>query len=195
MRIGDAAAAAGTTPRALRFYEQRGLLAPQGRSPSGQREYGPGDVTRIRIIRDLLAHGFTVEDLRGVADRLHLLAADPPPTCGSGGGVVEHRLSALDAEIARLTRLRNALAHRTGLATSTDTGTGTGTDGPGTAAKPAPDVGSKPDTEPEPDTGTEPEAGAEPVPGGRGGSGKAGRSSVGAVRGAGGTRTHTLDRS
>ena len=26
MRIGDAAAAAGTTPRALRFYEQRGLL-------------------------------------------------------------------------------------------------------------------------------------------------------------------------
>ncbi|MFD6890934.1 MerR family transcriptional regulator [Streptomyces sp. NPDC059957] len=115
MRIGDAAAAAGTTPRALRFYEQRGLLAPQGRSPSGQREYGPGDVARIRIIRDLLAHGFTVEDLRGVADRLHLLAADPPPSCGSGGGVVGHRLAVLDAEIDRLTRLRAALARRAGI--------------------------------------------------------------------------------
>ncbi|CAM5658324.1 MerR family transcriptional regulator [Streptomyces avidinii] len=112
MRIGEAAAAAGTTPRALRFYEERGLLAPCGRSPSGQREYGPGDVDRIRIIRDLLAHGFTVEDLRGVADRLHLLAADPPPPCGTGG-VVGHRLAALDAEIDRLTRLREALALRT----------------------------------------------------------------------------------
>jgi alkanesulfonate monooxygenase SsuD/methylene tetrahydromethanopterin reductase-like flavin-dependent oxidoreductase (luciferase family) len=28
MRIGDAAAAAGTTPRALRFYETNGLLPP-----------------------------------------------------------------------------------------------------------------------------------------------------------------------
>ncbi|MFE4632747.1 MerR family transcriptional regulator [Streptomyces sp. NPDC056773] len=115
MRIGEAAAAAGTTPRALRFYEQRGLLDPQGRSPSGQREYGPGDVARIRIIRDLLAHGFTVGDLCGVADRLHLLAADPPPSCGSGGGVVGHRLSVLDAEIERLTRLREALALRAGI--------------------------------------------------------------------------------
>lgn len=113
MRIGEAAAAAGTTPRALRFYEQRGLLTPHGRSPSGQREYGPGDVARLRIIRDLLAHGFTVEDLRGVADRLHLLAADPPPRCGSGG-VVEHRLGVLDAEIERLTPLRAALAQRAG---------------------------------------------------------------------------------
>ncbi|MFZ3474533.1 MerR family transcriptional regulator [Streptomyces sp. 4.24] len=113
MRIGEAAAAAGTTPRALRFYEQRGLLVPQGRSPAGQREYGAADVARIRIIRDLLAHGFTVEDLRGVADRLHLLAADPPPACGSAG-VVGHRLAVLDAQIERLTRLREALARRAG---------------------------------------------------------------------------------
>ena len=32
MRIGDAAAAAGTTPRTLRFYEQRGLLDPAPRT-------------------------------------------------------------------------------------------------------------------------------------------------------------------
>ncbi|MFF3209262.1 MerR family transcriptional regulator [Streptomyces sp. NPDC002886] len=174
MRIGDAAAAAGTTPRALRFYEQRGLLAPQGRSPSGQREYGPGDVARIRIIRDLLAHGFTVEDLRGVADRLHLLAADPPPSCGSGGGVVGHRLSVLDAEIERLTRLRGALARRAGL--------------PGSAAPPTalPVPDSPPDPAPDPGPG-----------GGRGKAGKPGRPvrPVGVGRGAGGVPAHTLDRS
>ncbi|MYR44444.1 MerR family DNA-binding transcriptional regulator, partial [Streptomyces sp. SID5910] len=32
MRIGDAAAAVGATPRALRFYEQRGLLPPPRRT-------------------------------------------------------------------------------------------------------------------------------------------------------------------
>ncbi len=41
MRIGEAAAASRTTPRALRFYERRGLLPPLRRSASGQPEYGP----------------------------------------------------------------------------------------------------------------------------------------------------------
>ncbi|MER5888920.1 MerR family transcriptional regulator [Streptomyces sp. NPDC001941] len=119
MRIGDAAAAVGTTPRALRFYEQRGLLPPPGRTASGQREYGPGDVALLRVIRELLALGLTVEDVRGVADRLHLLAVDPPPRCGStgqaegsgvvGSAVVRRRIDAIDAEIARLTRVRDAL--------------------------------------------------------------------------------------
>ncbi|MEW2516966.1 MerR family transcriptional regulator [Actinacidiphila alni] len=118
MRIGDAAAAAGTTPRALRFYEQRGLLPPPDRTGSGQREYGPGEVALIRVIRELLSLGLTVEDLRGRAHRLHLLAADPPARCDSGdrpgafADVVERRLALLDAEIERLTRLRTSLAER-----------------------------------------------------------------------------------
>ncbi|MET8703076.1 MerR family transcriptional regulator [Kitasatospora sp. NPDC058032] len=122
MRIGDAAAAAGTTPRALRFYEERGLLPPPVRTAAGQREYGPDTVTRVRVIRALLALGLTVEDLASRAHRLDLLAADPPRSCASEGDfgpdtfapVIEQRLAALDAEIARLTRLREALARHTG---------------------------------------------------------------------------------
>ncbi|MFD6416161.1 MerR family transcriptional regulator [Streptomyces sp. NPDC060194] len=120
MRIGDAAAAARTTPRALRFYEQRGLLPPPARTPAGHREYTPADVERVRVIRDLLALGLTVEDLRAIADRLHLLALDPPPRCGSappggnrGSDVITHRLAALDAEITRLSALRERLARHT----------------------------------------------------------------------------------
>ncbi|MEU8526933.1 MULTISPECIES: MerR family transcriptional regulator [Streptomyces] len=121
MRIGEAAAAAGTTPRALRFYEQRGLLPAPVRTASGQREYGPGEVARVRVIRDLLSLGLTVEDLRECADRLHLLTEDPPPRCGSvahgsvgagASGVVGRRLAALDAEIGRLAALRESLARR-----------------------------------------------------------------------------------
>ncbi|MEV0390749.1 MerR family transcriptional regulator [Nonomuraea sp. NPDC050643] len=117
MRIGDAAAAAGTTPRALRFYEQRGLLTPPPRTATGQREYGPREVARVRIIRELLSLGLTIEDVRSCADRLHLLDGDrlPPrggPGCTTSSGVVERRLAALDAEIARLSRLREQLSDR-----------------------------------------------------------------------------------
>ncbi|WP_018543793.1 MerR family transcriptional regulator [Streptomyces sp. LaPpAH-108] len=124
MRIGDAAAAVGTTPRALRFYEQRGLLPPPRRTGSGQRDYGPDELALLQVIRRLLALGLTVSDLTAVADRLPLLAADPRP-CGTttagtaragtarqgavGAAVVERRIAALDAEITRLTRLRDAL--------------------------------------------------------------------------------------
>lgn len=119
MRIGDAAAAAGATPRALRFYEERGLLPPARRTATGQREYGPDDVARVRVIRELLALGLTVEDLRSVADRIGLLVENPQRRCGQpdsdvpGSGVVERRLAALDTEIDRLSRLRDRLALRT----------------------------------------------------------------------------------
>ncbi|MGW3285321.1 MerR family transcriptional regulator [Streptomyces sp. NPDC001002] len=119
MRIGDAAAAAGTTPRALRFYEERGLLAPPPRTATGQREYGPGEVARVRVIRELLALGLTVEDLRSVADRIDVLVENPRRRCGQpdsevpGSGIVDRRIAALDAEIDRLTGLRTRLARRT----------------------------------------------------------------------------------
>lgn len=118
MRIGDAAAAAGTTPRALRFYEQRGLLPPPPRTRTGQRQYGERDIARLRIIRELLALGLTVEDLRACAKRLDQADDDTLPryghgTCARTTGVVEQRIAAFDTEIQRLTQLRDRLAART----------------------------------------------------------------------------------
>jgi MerR family copper efflux transcriptional regulator len=122
MRIGDAAAAAGTTPRALRFYEQRGLLPPPPRTHTGQRQYGTQEIARVRIIRELLSHGLTIEDIRTCADRLHQWADDTLPEYGEGAcpgtsGVVERRITALDTEIRHLTRRRDQLAARTGTPT------------------------------------------------------------------------------
>lgn len=53
-----------TTPRALRFYEQRGLLPPTPRTANGQRWYGEGDLARVPVVRKLLSLGLTVEDVR-----------------------------------------------------------------------------------------------------------------------------------
>ena len=118
MRISDAAAAAGTTPRALRFYEANGLLPPPRRTRAGQRIYGPAEVARLRVIRELLGLGLTIADLRGCADRLDLLEGGTLPPYGAPGGcasptgIAARRIAALDGEIARLTTLRDQLAAR-----------------------------------------------------------------------------------
>ena len=118
MRISDAAAAAGTTPRALRFYEANGLLPPPRRTRAGQRIYGPAEVARLRVIRELLGLGLTIADLRGCADRLDLLEGGTLPPYGAPGGcasptgIAARRIAVLDGEIARLTALRDQLAAR-----------------------------------------------------------------------------------
>ena len=48
VRIGEAAAAAGMTTKALRFYEQHGLLPPVHRGPNGYRDYPPEALARLQ---------------------------------------------------------------------------------------------------------------------------------------------------
>ncbi|MBF4569964.1 MerR family transcriptional regulator [Plantibacter sp. VKM Ac-2880] len=56
MRIGELAAATGSTPRLLRYYEQQGLLRPT-RCANGYREYGDHLVAKVQRIRELIAVG------------------------------------------------------------------------------------------------------------------------------------------
>ncbi|WP_415745036.1 MerR family transcriptional regulator, partial [Streptomyces scabiei] len=61
MRIGELARATGTTARALRHYEQAGLISSQ-RAPNGYRIYDERAVVRVRNIRYLLAAGLVLDD-------------------------------------------------------------------------------------------------------------------------------------
>ncbi|MEU8118866.1 MerR family transcriptional regulator [Spirillospora sp. NPDC049024] len=63
MRIGELAARAGVSVRALRYYEEQGLLASE-RSPSGQRHYAEGAVDRVRLIQRLYAAGLASRSIR-----------------------------------------------------------------------------------------------------------------------------------
>lgn len=57
MKIGELARNSGVSQRSLRYYEAKGLLAPQ-RTHSGHRVFTPLDVRRVRVIRRLFAAGF-----------------------------------------------------------------------------------------------------------------------------------------
>ena len=53
LRIQEIAAEIGITARAVRYYEELGLLKPAARSEGDYRLYDPDDVERLRFIRGL----------------------------------------------------------------------------------------------------------------------------------------------
>ena len=58
IRIGEVARGAGVSVRAVRYYEEQGLLIPE-RSPSGQRLYRQDAIARVRFFQQMYAAGLT----------------------------------------------------------------------------------------------------------------------------------------
>ncbi len=54
LTINQAARTTGWSARMLRYVERAGLVTP-GRSASGYRLYGPGELQRLRTLKELLA--------------------------------------------------------------------------------------------------------------------------------------------
>ncbi|MFH8978863.1 MerR family transcriptional regulator [Streptomyces sp. NPDC017890] len=64
VKIGDAAAFAGTTPRAIRHYHAIGLLAEPERGSDDRRRYGYDDMIRLLWIRKMADAGISLDDIR-----------------------------------------------------------------------------------------------------------------------------------
>jgi DNA-binding transcriptional MerR regulator len=54
LTINEAAETTGWSPRMLRYLERVGLIEPK-RTDSGYRVFGPGELQRLRTLRELLA--------------------------------------------------------------------------------------------------------------------------------------------
>lgn len=110
MRIGELAAHIGASPRALRHYEQQGLLTST-RGHNGYRFYGPEAVVRAANVKTLLNVGLTAEDVRqhaasGCLDE----PLDEVPHCDGELAPIQARLTTLDELIARLEAVRTRLS-------------------------------------------------------------------------------------
>jgi DNA-binding transcriptional MerR regulator len=68
MRIGELADATGMTVRALRHYDEVGLLTPSQRSEAGYRLYADADVQRLFRIRALRRLGLGLGEVRAALD-------------------------------------------------------------------------------------------------------------------------------
>jgi DNA-binding transcriptional MerR regulator len=71
MLIGELAASLKVTSKALRLYEQRGLIAAPARAGNGYRAYGADTIRRARLVVGLRAIGLSlnaIERLLGELD-------------------------------------------------------------------------------------------------------------------------------
>jgi DNA-binding transcriptional MerR regulator len=71
MKIGELAERTGLAPSKIRFYEAQGLIAPVQRQANGYREYLPQSVQLLEIIVTAQAGGFSLDEIRHLADGRH----------------------------------------------------------------------------------------------------------------------------
>lgn len=105
MRVAELAEAVGSTPDTIRYYERVGLLPQPERTAAGYRVYRDGAVDRLRFIQGAQRLGLR---LRDIGDLLGIRDTGACP-CGPAERLLRRRLAELDAELARLTTLREQM--------------------------------------------------------------------------------------
>ncbi|ASO21156.1 DNA-binding transcriptional MerR regulator [Actinoalloteichus hoggarensis] len=107
MRIGELARRAGTTTRALRFYESQGLLAAP-RAANGYREYGEEDARLLDEILTLQAVGLSLDETRPFVACLRA-GHEAGDACADSIEVYQRKLAEVDACLERLEAVRSGL--------------------------------------------------------------------------------------
>lgn len=108
MRIGQLAQRAGTTTRALRFYESQGLLTAR-RAANGYREYDEDALRVVAEIQSLRTVGLTLDDTRPFVECLRA-GHDTGDACGDSIEVYRRKLAEAQDCLTRLTAVRDELA-------------------------------------------------------------------------------------
>lgn len=66
LKIGGLAKIVGTTPRALRHYEDVGLIKPVGITSTGYRQYSENQIQVVSRIRELQKVGLSLDEIKEV---------------------------------------------------------------------------------------------------------------------------------
>lgn len=108
-KVGEVAKLLGTTPRALLYYEEQGIISPR-RTSRGTRYYTKADIRRFAVAHRMVALGIPVKTVRELA------TIRPAARTGRESSrrlcpTIEGLVARLDRQIDDLTRLRRDLVH------------------------------------------------------------------------------------
>lgn len=109
VKIGDAAAFVGTTPRAIRHYHEIGLLPEPLRGGDDRRRYGYEDMIRLLWIRRTADAGIALDDIRDAFADTASAGADSDDSDDGIGSILERLEESLVAQEAELRRQRTAV--------------------------------------------------------------------------------------
>lgn len=106
LTIGQVAARAGVATSALRFYEERGLIASERAGTSGHRRYHRSVLRRIAFITFAQHVGLTLAE---IGEELARLPANRTPTRRDWSALTTTWRARIDERIAEMERLRDSL--------------------------------------------------------------------------------------
>ncbi|MGD8858606.1 MAG: MerR family transcriptional regulator [Myxococcales bacterium] len=104
LKVGELAKRSGKTVRALHLYEEMGLLEPVDRSKGGYRLYDADSLTRVRWIGKLQEMGFSLQDIRTMAEQWER-SDSAPDAMASVKQLFAEKLEETRNQIARLRQL------------------------------------------------------------------------------------------
>jgi DNA-binding transcriptional MerR regulator len=103
LQTGDVAKRVGISLRAVRYYEEEGLLKPSAMTPGGLRLYDDRDVFRLRFINTLRRLDISIQEIKVV------LGVDAPKP-GTKSEVLERSLKALKITQSKINEQQKVLA-------------------------------------------------------------------------------------
>ena len=116
MNIGEAAAAAGVTPKMIRHYESLGMIPDVQRTESGYRLYSPREVSMLRFIRQARAVGFPVKRI----ESLLALWRDDHRASREVKELAQQQLDELEQRRREIDEMRSTLSHLVSLCKGDD---------------------------------------------------------------------------
>lgn len=111
MNIGEAAAAAGVTPKMIRHYEALGLVPEPERTEAGYRLYGERELSMLRFIRQSRSLGFSIQQI----EALMSLWRDPGRRSQDVKEVARRQLEELQERQRELDQVRATIEQLAGL--------------------------------------------------------------------------------
>jgi len=114
MKIGQLAERSGVSTKAIRYYEEIGVLPEPHRAANGYRTYDPSAAKRIAFIRDAQSAGLSLLEIQMILE----LRDEGESTCGHVIASLEMHLAEVDRQMAELARTRRRLTEIIAQATS-----------------------------------------------------------------------------
>ncbi len=108
MRIGELAAGAGLSTKALRYYESIGILPAPARTASGYRDYSDDALDVLGFVRSAQTVGLTLGEIREILayrDRGEAPCAHVVDVIRRRAAMIEEQIAALERTQAELRRL------------------------------------------------------------------------------------------
>ncbi|PUA26943.1 MAG: hypothetical protein B0W54_21305 [Cellvibrio sp. 79] len=106
MNIGQAAQASGLSTKAIRYYEDLGLVVPERDQSNDYRVYSSRNVEHLRFLCRARAVGLNLEE----CSNLLAIYSDPERRCAQVKALVAEKIALVDQQLSSLAALRETLA-------------------------------------------------------------------------------------